>query len=170
MIINYFNIKGVAAAPYKTYTPLFVDTYAVLPFSVMMQTLKLIGWRNTEGFKDGCGIQNIQFYCSHPLYSLRKFPGKMSVKQLFGLLALEGLYHMGIISCLDIIVKGYYRLIRLTQRRSPRNAQADGSSFPAALSRRPSGDGRIHQRTCRSSPAMSAREDLRSGRHISQAG
>lgn len=52
MIICDFNIIHIAIAPFETYPPLVVDSYAVLAFPVAFQNLKLIArrkWSAAEG-------------------------------------------------------------------------------------------------------------------------
>jgi len=48
MIICDFNIIRIAIAPFETYPPLVVDSYAVLAFPATFQSLKLITRRNSQ--------------------------------------------------------------------------------------------------------------------------
>lgn len=48
MIINNFNMVDFAVLPAKTYAPLFVDSDAVLPFSVTSKFFQTISRRNAH--------------------------------------------------------------------------------------------------------------------------
>ena len=50
MIINNFDIVDIPVTPGKADTPLQVNPNAVLPFTVSVQSLKVIAWGNPQGF------------------------------------------------------------------------------------------------------------------------
>jgi hypothetical protein len=93
MIINNFHIKGVVALPNEADAPLLVDPDAVLPLPVVMQSFKMVGGRDTQGFKDAGGMKHLQLDCRRALDSLGQLGGKSPIEEPFGLLALEGLDH-----------------------------------------------------------------------------
>jgi len=138
VVINDLYIIGVIALPCKADAPLPVYPDAVLPLSVATQRLQIIGRGDTQRFKDGCGVQHIEFYDRSSLNSLRQLGRKLSVKKLFSFLALEGLDHKFILSRRDIIVKGYCcggKLVRLWWEKD-----LSSTGFPQ-LSARCSGRG-----------------------------
>lgn len=73
MIIDDFNIKGIATFPCKTDSPLLIDTNAVLPAPVALQFLQKVGRRHSQCFEDGCSVKHFKFYCGRTLNRLRQF-------------------------------------------------------------------------------------------------
>ena len=45
MVVNDFDSIGAVLGPHEADSPLVVDAYAVLPFSVIFQWFEPIGWR-----------------------------------------------------------------------------------------------------------------------------
>jgi hypothetical protein len=44
MIVGYFDIIGVIIFPYKTDSPLVINSYAILPGSISTQLLQSVRW------------------------------------------------------------------------------------------------------------------------------
>lgn len=70
MIINNFDIICVTAAPDEAYPPLIVDSDTVLPLSISVQCLQMIGGRNSQGIKLCSSMQHIELDGSFPLNSV----------------------------------------------------------------------------------------------------
>jgi hypothetical protein len=107
MVINDLNVIRITAFPNKTDAPLLIDPDAELPFSVMMQSLKVVRRWNAQGLKNARCIEHLELDHRRPLDRLRQLGGEPSVKKLLGLLAFERLDHGNMLSLTDIIVKGY---------------------------------------------------------------
>jgi hypothetical protein len=107
MVINNLDVIRIIAFPYEAYTPLLIDPDAVLPFSVMMQSLKVVRRRNAQSLKKAHGVKHFELDHSRSLNCLRQLGGKAPMKQLLGLFAFERPDHGNILSCKDIIVKRY---------------------------------------------------------------
>jgi len=59
MIIDEFNLVGVAVPPNKAYAPLVVDPDAVLAEAVVSERFQHVARRYGQGFQPGCGV-NLQ--------------------------------------------------------------------------------------------------------------
>jgi len=107
MVINDLDVMRITAFPNKADTPLLIDPDTVLPFSVMMQSLKVVGRRNSQGLENARGIENLELDHRRSLDRLRQPAGEPPGKKLLSLLAFERLDHGNMLSRMDIIVKGY---------------------------------------------------------------
>ena len=73
MIIDDFNIKGIAILKAKAYTPLFVDTNTPLPCAIMNQRFQPVGRRKTQILNTRGRIQLHQTHC-RSLENFRRQP------------------------------------------------------------------------------------------------
>ena len=89
MVINDFNIVGIAALPSKANSPLFIDADTVLPLPFAFQLLKMVCRRDAQCFEDGCGMNDFKLYSGNSLNRLRQFRGEPALEYFFGLLAGE---------------------------------------------------------------------------------
>jgi hypothetical protein len=92
MVIDDFNVIGVVVDPVKTNTPLSVDTYTHLPFTIIFQHFKMIGIGNFQvRYADG-GVKNLQFGLG-PRNQVRRDSGMpVSMKNSFGHVVFKGFY------------------------------------------------------------------------------
>lgn len=89
MVINDFNIEGIAALPSKTNPPLLIDSDAVLTLPLAFQLFKVICRRDAQRFENGCGMNHFKLYSGNSLNSLRQFRRESALEYFFGLLACE---------------------------------------------------------------------------------
>lgn len=89
MVINDLDVIRITAFPYEAYPPLLIDPDAVLPFSVMMQSLKVVRRRNTQSLKNARGVKHLELDHRRSLNCLRQLSGKAPVEQLLGFFAFE---------------------------------------------------------------------------------
>ena len=61
MIINNFHIKGIFVFPYKTYTPLIVNSDTVLTFSIAFQLFKSVPWGTLKLFNETAAFRTSSF-------------------------------------------------------------------------------------------------------------
>ena len=71
MVINNLDSIGSGFRPHKTDSPLVINANAVLPFSIILQCLKPIGWRYPEIIKRLRLIQHEQF-SQHDLLNIAR--------------------------------------------------------------------------------------------------
>jgi len=57
MVINNFNIVGVAVLKAKANPPLLVDADAPLSLAVSCEGFKAVSWRHAQGFDTGGGVE-----------------------------------------------------------------------------------------------------------------
>jgi len=62
VVLNDLNVERVSVLPLKTDTPLLVDPNAVLPFTVALESLQLIRWRNHEIAEIRSAVQVLQLF------------------------------------------------------------------------------------------------------------
>jgi len=65
VVINNFNIGGIAASPYKAHTPLVIDANTVLAYAVTLQSLKSVVWRYAQVIQSGRPVQHLQLALSN---------------------------------------------------------------------------------------------------------
>ena len=96
--------------PLETNSPLSVDADTVLPLAIAAQRFQLIERWDSQGFKNCCRVQHLEFDDNGSLYCLRQSGRKFPPKKPLGFLAFERSDHsialpIGILSLRDIIVK-----------------------------------------------------------------
>jgi hypothetical protein len=97
MIVHYFYLVSVSAAPFETDTPLVVDADTVLAGSVSSKLFQPVGRGNTQIIQ-GCGIvQHAQFPQRHLLDVSRKFPRDFPLENQPGFGIFDALDHAEII-------------------------------------------------------------------------
>jgi hypothetical protein len=92
MVINDFNVKGIAIVPFKANPPLFIYFDAALTFPIAFQQLQMVCRRNSQVVYYACPVQHAELSKSHALNIIRKLR-KDPAKYLFGLFAFERLDH-----------------------------------------------------------------------------
>jgi hypothetical protein len=92
VVIHDFNLVSAVVVPHKTNAPLVIDANAVLPFSVVLQRLKVIARRNsqTDQFRD-C-LQQQQLAPRHP-FDVSEPRHKLASEQGLGVGANERMDH-----------------------------------------------------------------------------
>jgi hypothetical protein len=65
VVINNFNIAGIAACPDKANAPLVIDANAVLAFSVTLQSLKPVVWRYAQIIQPRGPVKHLQLALGH---------------------------------------------------------------------------------------------------------
>jgi hypothetical protein len=113
MVINNFNLLGMAIGPNKANTPLVVDADAVLPSSVATQSFQPVAGRYTQKVKTRRGMYLLQFPNSHGC-NVRKPCHPSPVKQQFGVRVAEALNHADIVTSFGINVKCYVLINSIT--------------------------------------------------------
>ena len=62
MVVTDFNFMRMLIIPRKADTPLLVNPYGVLTFSITFERFEPVAWRNTEIVKLMRSIQDTKFY------------------------------------------------------------------------------------------------------------
>jgi hypothetical protein len=93
MIIDNFNMIGMAILPIKADPPLVIDPDTPLAFSATAQFFQTVPWWNAEKRQCGGTMDLGQFTQSRPLNFLWKGGDKCSFKYLFRILATKRLNH-----------------------------------------------------------------------------
>src|SRR3989344_4537723 len=93
VIVHDLHVIGVAVAPREAYPPLIVDADAVLALAVALKGFKPIAGRHTQRIQHGRRIELQQLAPREALQGVRQFSGKVTEKELFGVLAPEALDH-----------------------------------------------------------------------------
>lgn len=106
MVINNFNLLGMAIDPNEANAPLVVDADAVLSSAVAAQSFQPIARRYTQKVKIRCGMYLLQFPYRHGCNVCKpRYPSP--VKQQFGIRVAEALNHDNIVTSFDNNVKCY---------------------------------------------------------------
>ena len=82
----------------KTNTPLLVNAYAPLPYAVVLQSFQPVGWRQTQIFNCGSGIQLCKPHNSAAQNFWRQAARFTRDKKLFGFSIGKACYHTKIIN------------------------------------------------------------------------
>jgi len=96
VVINNFNITGIAASPHKAHAPLVTDADAVLALAVTLQSLKPIVWRYAQVVQACGAMQHLQLSLGNRP-DVGKPRNRYASKQGFGIGALETLNHGSIV-------------------------------------------------------------------------
>ena len=91
MVVNYLHILGTLRSPHKANSPLIVDTNAVLPLSISLQSFKMIAWRYTQVFKDRGPVKLLQL-SKRRTFNIDPATYTSALKKGLGVLALEAPY------------------------------------------------------------------------------
>jgi hypothetical protein len=89
MVIDDFNIVGVAAIPAETDPPLVVDPNTPLAIAVAGKLFQPVTGGNPQEIKRGGTVELPQLTLGYALEILRQLGRKPAVKQFFGLFAGE---------------------------------------------------------------------------------
>ncbi len=73
MVIDNFDIPGVAVLPFEADSPLIIDSDAVLAFPVILQLLEAIAWRDSEVVEADGSVDLEKFSEGHPVDFRRQF-------------------------------------------------------------------------------------------------
>jgi hypothetical protein len=84
VVIDDFDLVGIAVPPFKADSVLLVDSNAPLPFSIASQTLQPISWGYSQFLDPRRAMNLAKFPKCHPL-ACPKFPAVMALKNLFRL-------------------------------------------------------------------------------------
>jgi len=73
VVIDDFDIPGVAVIPFEADSPLIIDSDAVLAFPVILQLLEAIAWRDSEVIEADGSMDLEEFSQGHPVDLRRQF-------------------------------------------------------------------------------------------------
>jgi len=93
MVIDYLNLVNTVTMPFKTDSPLAVDSYRVLPGAAPAKRLQVIRRGEAEVGQRLCKIEHGQFPSGQTLDALRQLLRKAALKNFSGLVAFEGPDH-----------------------------------------------------------------------------
>src|SRR5438094_536148 len=94
MIIDNLDIVRVAAAPFKTDTPLAIDPDAVLAFPAAFERLEAVAGRNDQIIQADSSVQNTQLRQSALLNVGRQLPGKFAIPNFIRFAVAKACNHM----------------------------------------------------------------------------
>src|SRR5260221_9929742 len=103
VVIGDFDLAGIAVIPFKSDSPLVVDSDAVLFFTISVQTFQPVPRDYGQCRKVRSRVQHDQSPQSSSFDS-SKLPASMQLKQPFGFGRPEGLDHKTILYCLTLAV------------------------------------------------------------------
>src|SRR5215831_3018782 len=89
MIIDYFDIVGVAFGPSEADAPLIIDPNAHLPCPISLQRFEPISWWITQVVHGRRGIELTEFAKGSILNLARELTAGLSLPDFFGLFAFE---------------------------------------------------------------------------------
>jgi ABC-type antimicrobial peptide transport system ATPase subunit len=92
MVVDDFNMLGMAVHPHKTYTPLIIYANAELSVAIPLKRLQTISRRSAQLVQAPRGVQKLQPSARLPLET-RKCPDKLVIVELFGRFAAEAADH-----------------------------------------------------------------------------
>jgi len=92
MIIDDFDVEGVAVMPLKTNAPLSVDADGVLSLPVTSKSMKLVSRIQHQSFQARGSMQNHQPLSRLPFERLES-PDSSVIKKLLGISASKRFYH-----------------------------------------------------------------------------
>jgi hypothetical protein len=104
VVVNYFNIPGIAVTPFKADAPSVVNANAVLPDPVANQCLQMVGGRDAQVLQSSGNFKLVKFAERSPLTGCESFHSAMTEKRLC-IFATKRLYHACILSLRVSIVK-----------------------------------------------------------------
>jgi hypothetical protein len=84
MIIDDFDVEGVAVMPFKTYSPLLVNADCILSFPVASESVKHVSWIPYQRIQTWGGIQDHQSLSRLPLERL-KTPNSSVIKKFLSI-------------------------------------------------------------------------------------
>jgi hypothetical protein len=93
VVVDNFDLPGIAISPFKTDSPLVIDTDAPLAFAVAFQRFQPVSRRGAKLFNLNYPVDLAQFPKSNSLKS-RILPAMAMLKNLLGFLVGEGADHL----------------------------------------------------------------------------
>src|SRR5260370_32692899 len=105
MIIYDLYLFCVAALPEETNPPLIIDGDAVLPFTISLESLQPIRWRQAQILESGGGINRIELHEGSLLNITRKLACELPTENSFGIPAAKRPDHGLIVNRTFTIVK-----------------------------------------------------------------
>jgi hypothetical protein len=118
MVINNFDIIGMAVPPVEAYSPLIVDPDAPLAFSLADKLFQPVSRRYAKKFQSCRAVDLGQFAKGHPMYVLRQTGYECALEDLFRILAAKRLDHGELLTRSGSIVKGQHWAKGVMQRGS----------------------------------------------------
>lgn len=112
MVINDFNIKGVAVFKTETNTKLRVDANTPLLFSISRELFKLVSRRNTQKINAVSSVNLIQLSSRNCDPRPAKLSRRQSDKQSSSFFVRECLNHDHILTIIVNNAKRYSRILR----------------------------------------------------------
>jgi len=97
MVIRYFNVKRVTAAPFETDSPLVINSNAMLSYTITAKFFKSIRRGNSQVIEVNGIVDHTQLSQSYLLYIGWKLPRTLALINLFSFSILEGFDHASII-------------------------------------------------------------------------
>jgi hypothetical protein len=98
MVINNFDIIGMAVLPVEAYPPLIVDPDAPLAFSLADKLFQTVSRGYAKKFQICCAMDLGQFAKGRPMYVLRQSGCKCALEDLFRIFAAKSLDHDGLLT------------------------------------------------------------------------
>jgi len=97
MVIRYLDIKCITALPFKTDSPLIVNSNTILPFSVADQLFKAIRGRNPQVVDVEGVVDHAKFTQCHLLNIHWQFARTLTLMNSLSFSVFEGFDHKTII-------------------------------------------------------------------------
>ena len=97
MVICYFNVKRITAAPFKTDSPLVIDSDAMLSCTITAKLFKSIRRWDSQVIEVNGIVDHTQLSQSYLLNIRWKLPRTFALINLFGFSISEGFDHRVII-------------------------------------------------------------------------
>jgi hypothetical protein len=92
VVINNFNVYGIAASPHKTHEPLVIDADDVLSLALTLQSLKPVVGRYRQIIQPGGPVQHLQLALSNRA-KIDKTRNRCASKQALCISAFETFNH-----------------------------------------------------------------------------
>lgn len=103
MVVHYFNVPGIAVAPFKAYAPPVVDANTVLSGPVAYQRLQMVGRRDAQVLHGSGNFKLAKFSERRPSTGRKPFYPVM-IEKRFGVFATKRLDHAFMLSLAVSIV------------------------------------------------------------------
>jgi hypothetical protein len=94
MVVHNFYVKRIFSLPAEANAPLVIDSDALLPRSVPLQSFQPVARRNSQIVESPRLVQQQQFPPRYPLNLSWQPPRRFVVEQPFGFPARETAYHV----------------------------------------------------------------------------
>jgi hypothetical protein len=93
VVIHDLNVVGVSGSPFKTNSPLDIDSNAVLAFSVPVEGFQMVRRGNPQIVQGGRPVYHSELPKGHRLNVVGQPMGKGPIEYKFGIFTLEASDH-----------------------------------------------------------------------------